>query len=159
MGMTKLTPPKKKDAIVHAALNKATQLEKRIVRKHGGKVTNEEYKQALMDIATGHTMAKVTAELGIGRAALLIRAIEDAEFAAMLKNAQRLGAYSQLEMAENALWAGDLSTGDTARDKAIAEHLRWKASRILRDQFGDKLEIEQKTFSIIVQATDQDRFG
>lgn len=126
-----------------------------VIQNHGH--TDAEYQEALARISAGVSMDRVTKDMGLTRTALFVRAHNDPEgFGKMLKTALGISAFTQLEHAESALWGGDMSTGDVARDKAIAEHMRWKSSRLMRDLFGDKALIEASSFTVVVRNDSDD---
>ena len=128
-----------------------------IVHRSGGKITEEQYQEALFRLACGEMMATVTADLGLSRSALLVRAGTDEEFGRILKAAQTMGTSARLENAESALWGKEpYTTGNVQRDKALAEHARWMASRLDRETYGDKITHDVRSLNITVVKDDGD---
>lgn len=109
------------------------------------RLNDEETVWALDRIAAGDTMMNITAQLGVSRAALYVRAYDDPDgFGRKLASAMEIGTFQRLENAENMLLNGELSTGDPIRDREYMKYAQWMASRLNRKVFGERALIDTK---------------
>ena len=103
------------------------------------KLTKPKSVLILAGISDGHTIVDVCEGIGISRTAFYKRMKADPEFDAAVKQAQQYSAEKALEeldqVFDDALHRRkDYDTG-VLRD--YAHHVRWKASKILPERFGD----------------------
>ena len=103
------------------------------------KLTKPKTDLILAGISDGHTIVDVCEGIGISRTAFYKRMKTDSEFDAAVKQAQQYSAEKALEeldqVFDDALHRRkDYDTG-VLRD--YAHHVRWKASKILPERFGD----------------------
>ena len=103
------------------------------------KLTKPKTDLILAGISDGHTIVDVCEGIGISRTAFYKRMKADPEFDAAVKQAQQYSAEKALEeldqVFDDALHRRkDYDTG-VLRD--YAHHVRWKASKILPERFGD----------------------
>ena len=119
-----------------------------IVQRTGGKVSEEDYQDALLRLASGEQMKSVTERLGLSRNALLVRANRDEEFNRMLDIAHQMGAWARIENAERMLLDSDTSVGAVRKATAYADFVKWLAPRLHRERFGDKLQVDQRMVTI-----------
>lgn len=148
------TKPRKRivaNEAICGMVDKIQEEDRQIVKHAGGKVTEQQYQDALQRLADGDTMRNVTQELGLSRSALLVRAYDHEDFGRMLATAMEIGQLAQLENAVDGLRGGEMSTGSIERDKAVADFAKWMASRVARRLFGDKLQIDQRQLQIVIR--------
>lgn len=103
-------------------------------------------------LCDGVPQRHIASNLGIGIATLSRWIAADLERSARVREARIAAARTFDEMAEQEIReASDPFT--LARARELAFHLRWKASKFAPRDFGDKLEIEQRT--TITDLTDE----
>jgi hypothetical protein len=116
----------------------------------------EAVEAALDRLANGDTMKNVTADLGVTRNALLKRATVDEDFSIQLRAAMEIGTFAMLENAFDAISGGECSTGDVRRDAEIANFAKWYASRMARNHFGDRVQVDQRQVVVTITKDDAD---
>lgn len=97
-------------------------------------------------LVAGETQTQIALDLGIG-VATLSRWIADPEHperSARAREARIAAARSFDDMAEQEL-RGAKDPFTLARAKELAHHYRWKASKANPREYGEKIEIDQKT--------------
>ena len=103
------------------------------------KLTKPKTDLIISGLADGHTIVDVCDGVGISRTAFYKRMKNDEEFAGAVREAQQYSAEKALEeldkLFDDALHRRkDYDTG-VLRD--YAHHVRWKASKIISDKYGD----------------------
>ncbi len=103
------------------------------------KLTKPKTDLIISGLADGHTIVDVCDGVGISRTAFYKRMKTDEEFAGAVREAQQYSAEKALEeldkLFDDALHRRkDYDTG-VLRD--YAHHVRWKASKIISDKYGD----------------------
>ena len=103
------------------------------------KLTKPKTDLIISGLADGHTIVDVCDGVGISRTAFYKRMKSDEEFAGAVREAQQYSAEKALEeldkLFDDALHRRkDYDTG-VLRD--YAHHVRWKASKIISDKYGD----------------------
>lgn len=92
----------------------------------------------------GETQTSIAAVIGVSQATLINWLAADPERSARAREARIAAARSFDDMAEQAL--KEATDGFTlSRAKELAHHYRWKASKANPREYGEKLEIDQKT--------------
>lgn len=122
-----------------------------VVRHKGGKLSEEDYQYALERIADGTTVAEVSRELGVNRAAFNLKAHYDKEFAEAFAEAKRIAASSIVEkMILTSQGIEGYTTGSIERDKLVASTMRWYASKTDPSIFGDKVQLDHRQIVISI---------
>lgn len=100
---------------------------------------------ALCDrLCAGESQTSIAASLGVGIATLSRWIAADPERSARVREARIAAARTFDEMAEAELRAATDAFA-LAKARELASHYRWKASKSNPREYGDKLEIDQKT--------------
>ena len=100
---------------------------------------------ALCDrLCAGESQTAIAQSLGVGVATLSRWIAADPERSARVREARIAAARTFDEMAEAELRAA-IDPFSLAKARELASHYRWKASKSNPREYGDKLEIDQKT--------------
>ena len=95
-------------------------------------------------LIAGVSQTAIAAEIGVSLATLIAWVAADPERSARAREARVASAGNFADRAEEELRrASDPFT--LARARELASHYRWKASKASPKDFGDKIEIEQRT--------------
>ena len=100
----------------------------------------------------GETQTSIAGVIGVSQATLINWIASDPERSARARESRIAAARTFDDMAEQVL----LEAGDTfglAKARELASHYRWKASKANPREYGDKIEIDQKT--TITDLTDE----
>lgn len=113
----------------------------------GAKISDYGLERLCDRIEAGASVGAILAEIGAGRGALR-RWLDDPEHPERrpaYEAARTASADSQQERALSVLEAlpDDPSTGQVAKAREIANHLRWAAARIDPASYGDRIKIER----------------
>jgi hypothetical protein len=101
--------------------------------------------EALCDkLIEGQPQRKIAADIGVGIATLSGWIAADLERSARAREARIASSRTFDEMAESEIRQAD-DPFKLSRAKELAHHLRWKASKMAPKEYGEKLEIEQRT--------------
>lgn len=95
-------------------------------------------------LASGESQRVICQELDVGVARLSAWIAADPDRSARVREARIAAARSFDEMAEAELRAAADPFG-LAKARELASHYRWKASKSNPREYGDKLEIDQRT--------------
>jgi transposase-like protein len=94
-------------------------------------------------LAAGTTLTGLAGELGVGKATLL-RWVDHPDRFARVREARRAAAKMWDEKAEQVLQdAAD--PFQLAKARELAQHYRWRATKIAPAEYGDRLELDHKT--------------
>lgn len=92
----------------------------------------------------GETQTSVAAEIGVSQATLINWLATDPERSARAREARIAAARTFDDMAEQVL-KDAADTFGLAKARELASHYRWKASKANPREYGEKIEIDQKT--------------
>jgi len=95
-------------------------------------------------LIAGDSQTKIAQDIGVSIATLSNWIAADAERSARAREARIAAARSFDEMAEQVLLNAKDGFG-LAKARELASHYRWKASKSNPREYGDKIEIDQKT--------------
>lgn len=93
-------------------------------------------------IIDGKTYIAIARDIGVSKASLVHWLASDPDRAARARAARELSSQTFDEMSEDVLRDNTL---DPAIRRELASHYRWRASKIAPREYGDKLQIDQKT--------------
>lgn len=96
------------------------------------------------DLLTGVSQASIAKASGVSQSALVRWIAADPERSARVREARIAAARHFDECAEQVLKDASDSFG-LAKARELASHYRWKASKSNPREYGDKIEIDQKT--------------
>jgi hypothetical protein len=95
-------------------------------------------------LMNGESQRKIAEQAGVGLASLIRWIAADPDRSARAREARIAAARQFDEMAETEIrQAADPFSLAKARE--LAQHFRWKASKVSPKEYGDKIEIDQKT--------------
>ena len=103
-------------------------------------------------LMTGETQTSIAGVMGVSQATLINWIAASPERSARAREARTIAASTFADMAEAVLLDATDHFGIT-RARELASHYRWKASKANPREYGDKIEIDQKT--TIVDLTDE----
>jgi hypothetical protein len=92
----------------------------------------------------GETQTSVAAVIGVSQATLINWIASDPERSARAREARIAAARTFDDMAEQVL-LNALDTFGLAKARELASHYRWKAAKANPREYGEKIEIDQKT--------------
>jgi len=95
-------------------------------------------------ILTGTSQADIASETGVSQGTLVAWIAADPERSARVREARLSAARHFDERAEQVLIAA-ADPFALAKARELASHYRWKASKSNPREYGDKIEIDQKT--------------
>ena len=114
-------------------------------------------------VMDGHSLVRACELAGVSRAALYSRMSKDSEFEGIIRTAQRQSAEKALEeldeLYSDALHRRKNYDPNVLRD--YASHVRWKASKVISDRFGDNksragVEVSDGTVRIVWETSETD---
>ena len=100
----------------------------------------------------GKSQSHIAEQIGVGLASLIRWIAADVERSARAREARIAAARQFDEKAEAELRAAS-DPFTLAKARELAQHYRWKASKASPKEYGDKIEIDQKT--TLVDLTDE----
>lgn len=103
-------------------------------------------------LMAGDSQRKIAQTVGVGLATLVRWIAADVDRSARAREARIASARQFDEMAEEVLTKAS-DPFELSKAKELAHHYRWKASKASPKEFGDKIEIDQKT--TLVDLTDE----
>ena len=118
-------------------------------------ISPERLEWALDRLACGDQMVNVCRELQVSRACLWIKARADADFNVKLRDAVATGSRALRDIGLDAVMGGEMSTGSIERDKLIWNALTWIMARESRNDYGDRIQVDQRTIVMNVVAKDE----
>lgn len=105
--------------------------------------------QICESLASCRTMTAIAAHIGVSKGSLIAWISEDADRSARTKGSRTLAAIFWEEQAESVVKdAADEFELKKARE--LAQHYRWRASKIAPKDYGDRLEIESKGMPLVI---------
>lgn len=102
-------------------------------------LTPKAQRDLLERISSGKTMFSACKALKVRYMAVIEKRQTDHEFRAVLARAMEHGAQACLDEAEDLLRRA--TNRNIAQVRELAHHLRWKAARLLRGTYGDRIEL------------------
>lgn len=100
-------------------------------------------------LASCTTMTALAEQIGVSKGSLIAWIAEDADRSARTKDARNLAAIFWEERAEVVvLDAAD--EFDLKKARELAQHYRWRASKIAPRDYGDRLEVETKGMPMVI---------
>jgi len=120
-------------------------------------ITDEMREEALIMLANGNPMDRVTEHFGVSRCALLLNGHNNAEFGLRLRDAMAMGT---VEIVNATFRVADAepgySTGSIERDKLKIDNA-WRYAKTIGNRiFGDRLQVDQRSITITIQNDDSD---
>ena len=103
-------------------------------------------------LMAGESQSHIAEQIGVGLASLIRWIAADVERSARAREARIAAARQFDEKAEAELRAAS-DPFTLAKARELAQHYRWKASKASPKEYGDKIEIDQKT--TLVDLTDE----
>lgn len=118
-------------------------------------ITDEMREEALILLANGMPMDRVTDYFGVDRCSLLVNGLKNPDFDQRLKMAMALGTVDIVN-ATSRIAAGEAgySSGSIERDKLMVDNA-WRYAKTIGNRiFGDKLMVDQRSITITVARDD-----
>lgn len=100
-------------------------------------------------LASCRTMTSIAEHIGVSKGSLIAWIAEDADRSARTKDSRNLAAIFWEEQAEAVVkYAADEFELKKARE--LAQHYRWRASKIAPKDYGDKLEVSNVGMPMVI---------
>ena len=105
--------------------------------------------QICEDLASCKTMTSIAEQIGVSKGSLIAWIAEDADRSARTKDARNLAAIFWEEQAELVV-KDALDEFELKKARELAQHYRWRASKIAPREYGDKLEVNNTGMPMVV---------
>lgn len=92
-------------------------------------------------IVEGHSLTRIAQHVSVGKTTLLGWIAADPDRSARVREARRLSSESYADMAEDVLMQATTPV-EVSRARELAQHYRWKASKMDPGQYGDKVQLD-----------------